>query len=154
MPNFETHDAIGIAAGAGYAVYRTRGQAPILRFVEAVAGGLGGSVGGRLPDLLEPATWPGHRDVAHSAACAGLIMKSRSPVEKWSAQMESTISQLLFSPSPSDVQLGPSTEQFVTAICMALVVGFVNGLLAGYLSHLALDGCTPSGIPLLMTRNQ
>lgn len=149
MPNFETHDLIGTAAGAGYAAYRARGQEPLFQLIETLAGALGGSIGGRLPDLLEPATCPGHRDIAHSVACAGLIVNTRGKLERWSQQVEGTACQTLLDPVPSEVKLGTPPDQVVTALCLVFVVGFVNGLLAGYVSHLALDGCTPAGLPLL-----
>jgi hypothetical protein len=34
-----------------------------------------------------------------------------------------------------------------------LLVGAITGAAAGYLSHLALDGCTPAGLPLLGSCN-
>ena len=41
---------------------------------KVLLGGLAGTVAGCLPDILEPATHPGHRAFFHSAACAGGIV--------------------------------------------------------------------------------
>ena len=53
----------------------------------------------------------------------------------------------LFVPAPSDQwqHLLLTIEE----LFWHFVVGFANGIAAGYVSHLALDATTPRGIPLL-----
>ena len=77
-----------------------------------------GALGGALPDVLEPATHPGHRDLFHSVVtgasiCYGLNKINNNPT--------------------------------VTAQGKTLL----NTVGAGYLSHLVLDGQTPSRLPFL-----
>jgi len=47
------------------------------------AAGLGGVYGGRLPDVLEPATSSWHRSLAHSGAAGGAIVATRSALMEW-----------------------------------------------------------------------
>lgn len=71
MPGRQTHVAVGILAGGGFAAYRAREQEQLSTFLEAVGGAIGGYIGGRLPDIIEPALWPGHRQFVHSVAAGG-----------------------------------------------------------------------------------
>lgn len=73
MPNFDTHFNGGAVSGMFTAVTTLisakRNEKITLGDVvaSAIIGGLSGSVGGVLPDLLEPATHPNHRGVMHSS---------------------------------------------------------------------------------------
>jgi len=74
-----------------------------------------------LPDILEPATHPGHRQFFHSLAFAGLVGTAGYKAYKW---------------EPST----PSDE----ALRFLLLVG-----VGAYLVHLCLDASTPKSLPLL-----
>lgn len=74
-----------------------------------------------LPDLLEPATHPGHRQFFHSLAFAGLLGTAGYKAYKW---------------EPST----PSDE----AIRFLLMVG-----IGAYFVHLFLDATTPKSLPIL-----
>jgi hypothetical protein len=77
MSSKREHDAYGMAAGALTAVLHTAltGQRPTLLDVIAagVGGGIGGLVGSRVPDVIEPATSSWHRSTAHSVAATGAV---------------------------------------------------------------------------------
>jgi membrane-bound metal-dependent hydrolase YbcI (DUF457 family) len=76
--------------------------------------------GGLAPDILEPAVSSHHRSIAHSLA-GGLSLANYS--QKWCCREHEDcdeFSKILFA-------------------CFA----------AGYFSHLALDLCTPRGLPLV-----
>ena len=85
-----------------------------------VAAGAGAACG-TLPDILEPAVHPGHRQFFHSLAFVGLVGYGLHRVYRWEPQ------------------------DFKQRIVRSLV------LIAGtaYLVHLVLDANTPKGLPLL-----
>ena len=84
MPNRATHEAVGAASGAAFALLRVGGDAPTLQAVAEVLGGaLGGWMGGVIPDVLEPATTPNHRELAHSIAAGGTLTLAR--LAEWQA---------------------------------------------------------------------
>lgn len=74
-----------------------------------------------LPDVLEPARHPGHRQFFHSLAFAGLLGAAGYKAYKW---------------EPSN----PSDE----ALRFLLLVG-----IGAYFVHLCLDAGTPRSLPLL-----
>lgn len=74
-----------------------------------------------LPDVIEPATNPYHRQFFHSVAFASLLGYGLYRLYKWEAQ-----------------------EEWQRAIRFGgLVIG------GSYLFHLALDACTPSSLALV-----
>ena len=60
---------IGVAAWLLYCKFADR---PVKLFETVVAGGVG-AIGGLIPDLLEPALHPNHRQFFHSYAAGGLL---------------------------------------------------------------------------------
>jgi inner membrane protein len=86
-----------------------------------LVGGLAGSVLTCLPDCLEPALHPNHRQFFHSLIFAGLLMAAFVKLRDWQPEKpESTLWRNV-------------------------------GMLAigGYLTHLALDATTAKSLPLL-----
>ncbi len=79
------------------------------------------ALAGTLPDILEPATSPRHRQVLHSIAFAGGLGYGMYKLYRW--EPEDDWGKLL---------------QFV-----GLAVG------GAYLVHLAMDVCTPASLPLV-----
>ena len=86
-------------------------------FEEALASVVLGILGGMLPDILEPATHPNHRQFFHGLLLIAVVFYGREKLY-----------QLL--------ELTPQQR------------GLFDSLLAGYSSHLYLDGLTPKGLPL------
>ena len=70
MPNGHFHRRVGIATGAVVAAYRYRSLSA------TIAGGIGGRIGAAVPDWLEPATTPHHRDVVHSWTMVTVVATS------------------------------------------------------------------------------
>lgn len=85
-----------------------------------VAAGIG-ALCGTLPDLLEPACHPNHRQFFHSLACAGLIGTACYSLYQWEPQT--------------------SGEEIVRFLLLA-----VGG---AFLTHLAIDALSPKGLPLI-----
>lgn len=85
---------------------------------------VGGLLGGRSPDLLEPARHPNHRQLGHSVSIgAGLI----ALIPKLTDDEQ----------CPQWLKDNPWLRIFFIA------------LVGGYLSHLLLDSLTAKGLPLL-----
>ncbi len=162
MPDGRTHKLVGLTAGIWYAAYQAKEQTAENWLLEVAGGALGGYLGGILPDVLEPAISSWHRDVAHSVAAGGTIVSLRDKLMKlegWcrenaekckAIQMEQDTSSqgLKFVPAPID-----PLSRVIVNICemfWRLLAGALNGLAAGYVSHLALDATVGQrSIPLL-----
>jgi hypothetical protein len=154
MANRRVHNRGGLAAGTGAALYHLRPEAdPLEALLEVLGGAAGGYVASAIPDVLEPATSPNHRNVAHSVATAtALAVKSRKPVSRYREGLRARADQHRATrrqPSTSTLQ---SIWHFLCECFYRLAAGAVSAVVPGYLSHLALDAMTPKGIPLLAAR--
>lgn len=136
MPRKRTHALVGGGLGAVFALTHERGWLmPSDRAAFVLGGALGGLVGGVLPDVLDPPTCPGHRSWAHAILPTAFFGQTT-----W-AGMNTLAENIL---AAADVEPDP-----LTRFGMFMVAGLVKGAAPGYLSHLALDACTPSCLPLL-----
>lgn len=149
MANRKMHMIVGGAAGGASACFLARDQEPAHQLVETLGGVLAGTLGGRLPDIIEPALHPGHRSIAHAmiptgAAGVAVVPRLRAGqqhVRRWADQCharhdgaENLLAQFLW---------------WLAEMACRLVSGAVGGSAAGYASHLVLDATTPMGLPLL-----
>jgi len=115
--------------------------------MEVAGGFLGGALGGMMPDVLEPATSPNHRKLAHSVVMLGTLTLAR--VVEWQTgcrrraaeDAEVASSLLLGSKARADAELA--------AVVWSFFAGFIAGFVAGYASHLGLDATTLRSLPLL-----
>ncbi len=162
MPGCKTHQCVGAMAGAFDAWYQAREKANADLLIETIGGAIGGCVGGMLPDILEPADSSWHRDVGHSVGIGGGVLALRATLAEMAQQCRDTAQQYraiqmvavpglnAFVPPPVD----PLAQLFgnLAELFWRLLAGFLNGLSAGYTSHLLLDAATPRGIPLLAGR--
>ena len=89
--------------------------------IAPLAGGVAASFLTKLPDLLEPATSPNHRQFFHSLAFAGLLVVGFVRLRDWETK--------------------DSTEEFLKK--------FGQLAIASYLIHLALDATTAKSLPIL-----
>lgn len=147
MPNCRTHTLVGAAAGAGLAAYHARNEASEHRLLEIAGGVLGGVWGGRLPDILEPATSPCHRDLAHS--CLTLFAAGALTLEDWRRSCRERAED--YRRRLEDPALTSAAQLLYTVVefFWRFTAGVLTGVQVGYASHLVLDGCTPSGLPLV-----
>lgn len=118
MSNGTTHTFIGGLSGLVVSLY-SQGDDDSL--AKPVAGTALGAVFGKLPDILEPATNPHHRQFCHSVLVLSAIGYGIKKVYDW---------------KPED-----STEKFFRVALLSAS--------AGYISHLLLDSSTPMGLPLV-----
>jgi inner membrane protein len=91
------------------------------RASHAIAGCIGGYCLGTLPDILEPATSPNHRQFFHSWAFAALLAYGVYRAYRWEPE--------------------PASEKVLRALC--LIAG------GAYLVHVALDATTKRSLPLV-----
>ena len=162
MPGRKTHQLAGAISGWAYTLYRNQQQKPDERFVETIGGAIGGAIGGVLADVVEPAVSSWHRGPAHSVAVGSGVVRLSSTLESLADTCRHKAIQARAVPTRMESDVFGNTlvvpiaknplNQFIDEIAQIfwlLLAGFLNGLAAGYVSHLALDAFTPRGIPLL-----
>lgn len=138
MPNRSTHTFVGSIAG-GVAVARvTRDKTDKEKLISVIGGLIGGNIGGRLPDIIDPPTGPNHRGVGHSATL-GLAGSGGYAYKVAPLAMEYCYEQAAIAEENGD---------FLLEILWLFLAGLVWGIGAGYASHLLLDLGTPKGLPL------
>ena len=149
MPNGRIHHRIGRLAGGAYAAARAGRSTVGDPIAEGLAGLLvGGPVGASLPDIFEPACW-NHRRVAHSLTAGSALVLTADWTEVWAENCRQRSFQhrqlAADTARPVPAQLWHS----LLALFWSALAGCLNGILAGYVSHLALDALTPASIPIL-----
>ena len=159
MPDGATYKLIGASGGAAFAAYRAKDQNPGNWIAELAGGAIGGYVGGILPDILEPAISSWHRGVAHSYVSGATVAGTANAVlSKWEVACRTNAESckaipVIVVPGGMFVAAPPDpVHQFLSSLAelfWRLMAGLLNGLVAGYISHLALDAVTPRSIPLL-----
>lgn len=148
MPNGRIHRAVGRPIGAAYATFRATQSSIGDPLVEGIAGFFGAGHGAACPDWLEPARW-NHRQTAHSFTMGGLLTKSADHVQDWAEACRRRARRHHLLARDIGLRGGEQFGHSLMAIFWSLVAGWLNGFVAGYLSHLALDSGTPSGIPFI-----
>lgn len=150
MPNRQTHVRVGTLAGCGIAAYRAREQDKLNVLLEAIGGAIGGYFGSRFPDIIEPASCPRHRQLAHSAVTiTGIGIGSYKLLEQWEEWCRSRTERYRRE-REQGVLSGLDEFLYILAeIMLRITTGTLSGLSAGYFSHLVLDGRTPAGLPIL-----
>lgn len=148
MPRRPTHLAAGLVAGA-IAGLATSSRLPSEhQTIHIVFATIGGVLGGIAPDIIEPATSPGHRGAFHSLLMAGGATAAWRA--DWLADCHGRATTcdaraLTFSEGSPE-----RNNEFRTALFWRALGGLIVGFIAGYASHLALDACTARSLPLLM----
>jgi len=146
--NRKGHTIAGAISGTGvYCADRLVRQKPI-RPSQLIGAGVGGAIGGRIPDLLEPAKHSYHRSFFHGGSCATLIgtlgLKARDLSDKLDDMaQEITLKRCLSNNTLEKILL------WIVAIVLAFLSGVIIGLFGGYLSHIVLDASTARSVPLI-----
>jgi membrane-bound metal-dependent hydrolase YbcI (DUF457 family) len=145
MPNKRTHTAVGATAGVAW-MLTSQIKDNNYNSTELIGSAFGGLVGGQLPDIIDPPISPHHRKIGHSAratiAGAALLQKTVNSLKSSCKELESTADWNIQNgyDIPADIKMELTLKR--------LAIGFLNGLPAGYVSHLLLDSTTPAGIKL------
>ena len=119
MPNALTHRTIA-AALTGIMVLNKEDRAG-KHTLAPLGGSILAAICTNLPDILEPAINPHHRQIFHSFAFAVLIAVGMHKLTQWKPE--------------------ESADKLVKA--SLLIIG------GAYLTHLALDACTSRSLPLV-----
>jgi hypothetical protein len=148
MSNRKIHTIVGATSGGVFAgaVAGNRGSNVLL---EGIGGGLGGWVGARLPDLIDPPTSPRHRSVGHGvaqSAIAGRYLLDAIP--RWQGWLRGMAAQ-----HQEAARIAPDRwselGHTIAHVVLLLASGAILELVVGYLSHLILDGTTAAGLPFV-----
>jgi hypothetical protein len=160
MPGKMVHQSVGAGAGGVYAGFQAKDQQGAHYWIEVIGGILGGYATSMLPDKLEPAVSSWHRGPFHSATAGGVVVSMSETLAEWAKICRQKADSQRIVPQVENMQTGewlplPRTpvDEFIAQLAelfWRLLAGFLNGLAAGYVSHLVLDGGIGSrGIPLL-----
>jgi len=119
MSNGPTHQIAAAAIVGGICLHKEaeRGEKTLAPFVNAALAALTTN----LPDILEPANNPNHRQFFHGLAFAAVVAKLTHELYQWE----------------------PQNENDALIRSVLLVVG------GGFLIHLFLDFLTPKSLPLV-----
>jgi hypothetical protein len=149
MSNHRTHVRVGAVAGGAAAAYLARHQPGPLALAETLGGGLAGALGAKIPDILEPAVHSWHRSTAHSVTVGGgAVAVAMRSVRSWQRHCRDQVAQ-------HSRQQAESADPIVglwhglMVLVWSFLCGVAPGMAAGYMSHLALDACTPRGLPVI-----
>ena len=149
MSDGKTHTAVGIIAGGAAGAISARNERIEHAVAEFVGAVIGGALGGKVLDVVEPATTPRHRDVAHSLTANALLAIG---VREWVPQ---SVEWLRGRANEVEQLAAKQTNQLmrvaleIGAVLIRVLAGVVVGVVAGHFSHAALDLTTPMGLPLL-----
>ena len=147
MPSRDVHRPVGVAVGAGYAYWHAASLPPADALAETIGGGAGGWLGAALPDWIDPATTPDHRDVGHGAANAiAAVWLSAETILGLQARLRERADRLQFDRANLQDDI-LKLLYWLEEMFLRFLAGFLHGLSAGYLSHLFLDSLTARGIP-------
>lgn len=150
MANGPVHRAVGIASGGGLAWHRARSQPAPHVVAETVGGVVGGLVGARLPDLIDPPIHPRHRGIGHGIVPVALgASLAFLRLDGWQESLRSEADRRAQLRRGSSSVLGSALHWLVEIFCR-FASGALAGFVGGYLSHVALDGFTPAGLPLVL----
>lgn len=150
MPNGRVHGRVGAATGAAAAWLASTSEPDYARALAVVGGGFGGWAGGRLPDHLEPAVHPNHRDLCHSLGTSGALAWGAAKTFKGvrddmfahAARLRDCRRSL---PPDDSRRFWLGLEEGLTY----LLFGALVGAPVGYLGHVAMDFATPKCVPLI-----
>ena len=120
MPNAAAH-AMAATLAVGGTIAATTDTTEKDGVLKIAAGGAMGTLGAKLPDLLEPALNPHHRQFFHSVVFAVGLGVAVHKVYKW--------------------QTSTKTDEWIRLLILAGI--------SGYLLHLIMDGFTPRSLPMV-----
>ena len=150
MPNRDIHVPVGMGTAFIASLYLSKDQKPEDQIYEAVGALFGGYWGSRLPDIFEPANNnPHHRALAHSLSTgAAISVTAVEAANAWTkffrekAERFANQRQTMGSPEVNKITSG------VLEALLRIAAGVGPGLIAAYMSHLALDACSRRSLPL------
>lgn len=92
-----------------------------------------------MPDIIDPSkNGPNHRSIGH--AIVPMVMVCSFGYKKLMSLRD-------YLKDKSDH--ARSDDDLSTSLLLETSIGFLDGFIAGYLAHLALDSRTPKGLPII-----
>lgn len=149
MPNRPIHIATSTPAGLGYALFKANGQNGLATLLEVAGGAIGGYYGGILPDCIDPPFHPCHRSIGHGLfpVFAGASLWHQG-LDCWQDHLRRLADQrALYRLSSADSIT--AAWHMAAEWALRLLAGFLAGIGAGYVTHVALDFGTPRCLPLI-----
>lgn len=138
----------GALAGGGAAAWTARKQTLAIQLVETLGGVVGGVVGARMPDVIDPPTCWNHRSVGHGIAPIGAAATTLSKMlTGWQEKLRARANAEHHQYEAAKLFLAKARHLVISLLCR-LASGALVGFVAGYLSHLAMDFTTPAGLPI------
>lgn len=152
MPGRKRHQVAGAVTGAARVAYQSWGTPDCV--MEMIGGGCGGYLSSMLPDFLEPAISSWHRGTCHSVSAGGVVLAIDKLLVQWADYCREQANKYRAIQTVQDPVSGETKPVVPFTFCQQLaqlfwsfLAGVLNGLVPGYISHLALDAGTPRGIP-------
>ncbi len=150
MPSRNVHKVVGAVVGATAALATARRMTQRRLLMAALGGAVFGAFGGQLPDIIEPADSPNHRNSFHSATTAvALSALTAKNVEAWQNRCYDAAEYFQWAKESNSAN---GVEEFLYSIMeltCEFAAGMFPGFAAGYVSHIVMDGHTAKGLPLL-----
>lgn len=149
MPNGPIHALTSTPAEALYSFHKSNNQSGLAKVLESTGGAIGGYIGGILPDWIDPPVHPGHRSLAHGLApvATGAAFWYRN-LDDWQNHLRQTTDQHAYCRAMSTDFASTAWHAFAEWV-LRLLSGFLAGIGAGYITHVALDFATPRCLPLV-----
>ncbi|GJQ28800.1 MAG: hypothetical protein HBSAPP03_06840 [Phycisphaerae bacterium] len=146
MPNRREHIGIALIAQLGVELLRKSDLSDDDRFWDVIGAALGATCGGVLPDILEPALSPDHRQFAHGMLPAAAVAwfgkgKHREGCDALYAWASAGL-------RPGEHAHAADGQNELPRWMRFIVAGFFRAVPTGYVSHLLADATTPRGLPV------
>lgn len=150
MPCYREHKNIAGVVGGATALVFAAEQQPLQMLAEVAGGIFMGSQAGTWADYIEPGISSHHRQEAHaivpSLAGANLVFQNLTSMQGYLRQSAAQCFDL----AQNTADPLRAFLNVVVGFGLHFVAGAVPAVATGYLSHVALDACTPRGVPLLV----
>ncbi len=140
MSSGKTQRTVGVAIGVGAVFahnYMTTSEHYLMDYLGAA---IGGYIGAKIPDIIDPPTSPNHRSIGHSVVFNTLLLKwVLSNIDKFRTYCLKQANEK----QNCDGSISLTSEFY------RFSAGVSFGITAGHISHLALDMTTAKSLPLI-----
>jgi membrane-bound metal-dependent hydrolase YbcI (DUF457 family) len=125
------------------------GQSPENRLLETLGGIAAGSLGGGIPDRIDPPTSPNHRGFGHGLLFNGAVATAFVTTYNLCVEKLRNNSDICRATAENSTDLWQKILCWIACAGWRLLAGALSGLALGWVSHLVLDSRTPRGLPLI-----
>ncbi len=149
MSSGKMHKTVGVAAGAVAVYGQNQTVETAHNFSDYLGGIIGGYFGSKIPDIIDPPTSPNHRSVGHGVVQNMYLLKIVS--ENIGAFREFCFEKAKeYEEKAKSCLDSPFMNFFFIILSEAykFAAGLALGIIAGHVSHLALDCTTPKSLPM------